>query len=239
MNIYDKLLELTDTDTVQLASEFRNSIGKELILGQTRFMCRYGTLSDGHEKLTESQRYYQSIKEMHSLASNMRVMRAQSMINQAKIIRAEEKLKKAKEDKNRADEFEAMGELAIAQESLLNNLTTVEDQTRMLDEYNKIRLELKPMVEAKYPEGIEQAEKDNWMAVLKHRINQRHAGLQQHLTHVPMDAQTKAEFGLEYNAPDLWSWLEVSDPQKMFSIAMEKRAKVARLVKEEMKKIEN
>ena len=42
MNIYDKLLELTDSDTIQLAGEFRNSIGKELVLGQTRFMCRYG-----------------------------------------------------------------------------------------------------------------------------------------------------------------------------------------------------
>jgi len=236
MNIYDKLLELTDSETIQLASEFRNSIGKELVLGQTRFMCRYGTLSDGHEKITDSQRYYQSIKEMHSLASNMRNMRAQAMINQAKIIRAQKKLDQATDLE---DKLEAQGELAIAQENLFSNLVTVEDQTRMLDEYNKIRLELKPIVEAQYPEGIEQAEKDNWEAVLKHRINMKRTGRNEFLTHVPMDKETKAKMALEHNMPELWSWMDVSDQEKMMELAMDKAKQVARLVPTEVKKVEN
>lgn len=221
MNIYDKLLELTDSDTIQLAVEFRNSIGKELVLGQTRFMCRYGSLSAGHEKLTDSQRYYQAIKEMHTLASNMRNMRAQAMINQAKIIRAQKKLDKAVELE---DKLEAQGELSIAQESLFSNLCTVEDQTRMLDEYNKIRLELKPIVEAQYPEGIEQAEKDNWEAVMRHRIIQRKAGFPERLTHVPMDKDSAFKIGLESNSLDLLSWMMVSD-QKKASELSEKHVK--------------
>lgn len=236
MNIYDKLLELTDSDTIQLAVDFRKSIGKELVLGQTRFMCRYGTLSAGHEKLTQSQQYWQSIKEMHTLASNMRMMRAQAMINQAKIIRAQRKLDAATDQ---ADKLEAEGELALAQENLFGNLTTVEDQTRMLDEYNKIRLELKPIVEAQYPEGIEQAERDNWEAVIKHRINQRRAGFPERLTHVPMDKETAARIGLDTNSPDLYSWMDVSEPKKMMEIAMEKATKKVSLVTEGMKKIEN
>ena len=216
MNIYDKLLELTASDTIQLAGEFRNSIGKELVLGQTRYMCRNGTLSAGHEIVSDSATYYQAIKEMHTLASNMRNMRAQAKINQAKIIRAQKKLDAAVELE---DKLEAEGELAMAQEALFGNLSTCEDQTRMLDEYNKIRLELKPIIDAKYPEGIEQAEKDRWTAVLKHRIIQRQAGLQQHLTHVPMDKETAARIGYETGNVDLISWLQVSDPKKAIEVA--------------------
>ncbi len=227
MNIYDKLLELTDSDTIQLAGEFRNSIGKELVLGQTDFMCRYGTLSAGHEKLTDSQRYYQAIKEMHTLASNMRNMRAQAMINQAKINSISSKIKIAKILKFFG--FGSMflrlhGELAIAQENLFSNLVTVEDQTRMLNSYNNVRLELKESVEAQYPLGIEQAERDNWEAVMRHRIIQRKAGFPERLTHVPMDKESAFKIGLETSSLDMMSWMMVSD-QKKASELSEKHVK--------------
>lgn len=223
MNIYDKLLELTDSDTIQLAGEFRNSIGKELVLGQTDFMCRNGTLSAGHEKLTDSQRYYQAIKEMHTLAGNMRMMRAQAMINQAKIIRAQRKLEASTDQ---ADQLEAQGELAIAQESLFANLVTVEDQTRMLNSYNNVRLELKESVEAKYPLGIEQAERDNWEAVIRHRIIQRHAGFPERLTHVPMDKETATKIGLETGMLDMTAWMNVTDQNKMAELSHDHVAKL-------------
>lgn len=199
MDIYNKLLELTSEDTVELGASFKDLLHKKLVLGQTRYVCRYGTLSDGHEKITDAQRYFQAIKEMYCLASNIRAQKANAMIAQADILDAQEALSKAT---NEAEKLRATGKLMQHQERLLNSLVTVEDQLRMLDEFNKIRQELEPAVEAKYPLGIEQAEEDNWRAVFEYRMIKSQSTGGERTDNIPLPPESKAELGARYNRFD-------------------------------------
>src|SRR5882672_8198100 len=92
MDPYSKILELSSDSKIELAQSFKDKLHTHLVLGQTRHVCRYGTLSDGHEKITPSQRYYQSIKEMYYLSSNMRNQKAMAMVAQADLMDAEAEL---------------------------------------------------------------------------------------------------------------------------------------------------
>lgn len=213
-DIYSKLLELTSDNTVQLASSFKELLGKELVLGQTRHMCRYGTLSDGHEKITEAQRYYQALREMHNLAANMRSVRAQAMVAQADVLEWEQKLKDAY---TAPDKLRFEGKLLLAKEQLLFLLTTVEDQTRMLDEYNKVRLELGPAVRAKYPEGIEQAEADNWKAVFEYRALKGDG----HVQNIPLSPMDKAKLGVQYGNAEAMIPLVMTNRDKLPAITQD------------------
>ena len=72
----------------------------------------------------------------------------------------------------------------------------------MFDEYNKIRLELKDKVEAQYPLGIEQAEKDSWNAVYEYRMIKGQQGIFQQTDNIPMPPENKAELGIKYKRFD-------------------------------------
>ena len=206
MNNYEKLLQITDNDTIHLADSFKELLHKKLCLGMTRYVCRNGTLSDGHEKITPAQRYFQSIKEMHGLASNIRLMKIQAMEYQADLLDAEVAWAEAK---SKSEELRAQSKLLMAQEKILGALITVEDQMRQLDEFNKVRQELEEFVESKYPDGIEQSEEDNWTAVAEYRSLLRQLGNPQNMTHVPLSQKKKAEVGLANNAIDLAAWMLV------------------------------
>ena len=41
--LYDEILKLADDNTVQLALSFKEGLNKDLSLGMTRYVCRYGT----------------------------------------------------------------------------------------------------------------------------------------------------------------------------------------------------
>lgn len=212
MKEYDKLMSLLEDDKVGLASSFKELINKELCLGQTRYLCRNGTLSDGHEKITDSQRYYQAIKEMYYLGSNIRSQKALAMMAQADVLDAQDDLQAASK---KSEKLRAEGKLMQAHERLIGCLVTVEDQMRMLDEYNKIRQELGPQVKAQYPEGIEQAELDNWTAVAEYRAMKRSVGFAEPMTNLPLPKEEKVRIGIALNQPDMLAWDEASKSKRL------------------------
>lgn len=210
---YDKLLEITKDDKIELASSFKNLLHTHLVIGQTRHTCRYGTLSDGHEKILPSQRYYQAIKEMWSLHGNISLCKVAAKASQADYLEAKYKLEHSLHD---WEKLRYESQMEQAQIQILNALTTVEDQMRMLDEYNKVRLELMPEVEAKYPLGIEQAEPDNWKAVAEYRmIKEKVSGMtRERLDNIPMHPLVKAKLGAHYERLDAVAPLMVAEPER-------------------------
>lgn len=220
MKEYEKLLKLTEDSTVELATSFKDLLHKKLALGQTRYVCRYGTLSDGHEKITDAQRYFQAIKEMYYLGNNIRSMKAQAMLAHADLMDAQKKLKWAW---TRAAKLRAEANIIQAQDRMVSALVTVEDQMRMLDEYNQIRQELEPIVEHQYPEGIEQAEPDNWKAVARYRLMKNSRG--ERLDNIPLPPEEKARIGIENGRFDAAAPLRVVNPERAEKIFVEVQEK--------------
>lgn len=188
---YEKILEIADSGNVELALSFKEEINKKLALGMTRYVCRYGTLSDGHEKLTEAQKYFQAIKEMWSLGTSMSFQKVSAMKAQADLLDAEESLEKAEK---KSDKLRAEAKILEAKNALTISLVNIQDLERQLDEFNKVRLELAPIVEAMYPEGIEQAEEDSWKAVFEYRAMKGDGTVQ----NIPLEPHTKAKLGVKY-----------------------------------------
>lgn len=201
MTEFTKILKLANDEKVELAESFKETLGKELVLGMTRYVCRYGTLSDGHEKITDAQRYYQAIKEMWSIQEGVNMAKANAMFAEADLRDAQVELKKAKK---KSDKLRAEAKILISQQRLLSLLVSVEDSVRQLDEFNKVRLELMPIVRAQYPKGIEQAEPDNWKAVAEYRmLKQQVPGVApERLDNIPMPPEEKSKLGLAYHRMD-------------------------------------
>lgn len=198
---YEKLLELTECDEPKLTAEFRALLHKELALGMTRFVCRHGTLSEGFDKVTPSQKYYQAVKEAYGRSNELRRIRANAKKAQADLIDAQEELNFADTE---AKQLRAEAAVELAQLSLFELLVTAEDTARQLDEFNKIRLELQDQVRAQYPEGIEQAEPDNWKVVAELRsLKAQSLGTREDLTVIPLPSAEKAKFGLQIGHPEM------------------------------------
>ena len=210
----DKIKKVAESENVKIGINFKELINKELMLGQSRYVCRYGTLSDGHDKITDSQRYYQAIKEMYTIANEMNMNLARAMDAQADWLEAIE-VKKCTE----SEKLRIKARVLRAETQLENIYITLQDQHRMLDEYNKVRLELKDKVQLQYPQGIEQAEADNWQAVGQYWTFKKQVGANANpLTHLPLDAETKARMGAENNTPELMAWFLVQNKEKIQKI---------------------
>jgi hypothetical protein len=195
--------KIATSEIVKVGIGFKELINKELILGQSRYVCRYGTLSDGHDKITEAQRYYQAIREMFVISNEMNMNLARAMDAQAELIEAGDLIESPK----KADAWRAKAKKLRAETQLEGIYLTLQDQARMLDEYNKVRLELQVQVRKEFPEGIEQAEPANWQAVGEYWAFKKQAGALGHpLTHLPMPADKKAILGLTNRAPELAGW---------------------------------
>lgn len=196
---FDKILEFSDNELVSLAKDFKNEIGKNLALGMTAYQCKYGTLAEGHEKLTDAQRYFQSIKEMWYVGNNISDQKAIAMEAQADLIEAEEALAHAE---SKAQELRAESKILRAKTRLTQCLVQIEDSMRCLKAFDEVRRELKPVVEQKYPLGIEQAEEDNWTAVAKYRAFKRAIGYNENLTHIPLTPKKKEEISEQFQIHD-------------------------------------
>lgn len=210
---YERVLALVDSEQVGLATSFKSLMHKELCLGQTRYVCRYGTLSDGHERITDAQRYYGAIKEMYSLSGNIRLCKASAMLAQADLLDAKEEEANAVKE---SDRLRALGKALQAQEKLLTALVTVEDQLRQLDEYDQVRKELMPTVTTQYPNGIEQAEPDNWRAVYEYRmLKEQTPGIARERTdNIPLNPVDKAMLGYKHGRLDSVAPLAIGDTKK-------------------------
>lgn len=211
---FQKAISITNDKKVKLAQEFKDVLNKELALGMTRFVCRNGTLSDGHEKITAAQRYYQSIKEMYTRGVEMVNLECLAMEYQADVLDAEKALGLAQEE---SAKLRAEAKLKRSKNQLINTLVNIEDTYRQLDEFDKVRLELKDEVTSKYPEGIEQAELDNWHAVAEYRASMKHFGQNVSLNHIPLPIEDKAKFGFFNGIPEMMSWLVVNDKEKILN----------------------
>jgi hypothetical protein len=223
MSDFTKLLQIADSETIRESSELpKVQLHKWLVLGQTEYVCRFGTLSDGHEKITDSQRYGQAIKEMYYLALNIKGQKAVAKRAQAKLIRAEAKLANALSE---ADRLDAEADKEEAESQLASALVTVEDQMRMVKTYEQVRRELGPIVEAQYPEGIEQAELDNWTAVYKYRMEaEKTPGMARQLTfNIPLPPEEKAKLGIQYGRMDSVAPLLISDEKRAISLIEHKK----------------
>jgi len=216
MNDYEKLVKLTEDSRVGLGERLKELLHTHLVLGQTRYVCRYGTLSDGHEKITEAQRYYQAIKELYTISCNIKSQRVLSMEAQADLMDAEERLQSAKKP---SEKLRAEAAVMQANNRLMGALINVEDQMRMVDEYTKVITELAPIVEAKYPTGIEQAEEDNWKAVAEYRARRQAMGHNDNIHFVPLSPQAKAEVGLDYGRPELQLWTAIKDKEQVLKLS--------------------
>lgn len=201
INEYDKIVSLTESDHVKLGDSFR--VHPWLQLGMSRYVCRNGTLSEGHEKLTDAQIYAQAIREMYNLASNIKMQKAQAMEAQADLMDAEEGLEKAEKP---SEKLRAEARLIQTRQRMINSLVNIEDQMRMLDEFNNVRQELEPIVTSKY-KSIEDAEPDNWAAVLKYRVDKNRMNDKSFVCHVPLPMEEKAKLALKYDAPEAAVWL--------------------------------
>lgn len=215
--------KLANDTRVQESVEFSKSLHKTLVLGQTRHVCRWGTLSDGHEKITDAQRFYQAVRELYYLAMNIQDTQAQALILEADLIDAELALDAVTRDGgNYSALMRTRGKALQTRTALTRARVTCEDQMRMLDEYYKVYSELKPVVEAQYPEGIEQAEPDNWKAVARYRAAiENSTGQNQVLKHIPLSPTMKAEMGVELDRPELVAWLGVLKKDELARLAGE------------------
>lgn len=217
MNL-EKIKQIAQSDTVKTGINFRELINKELMLGQSKYVCRYGTLSDGHDKITDAQRYYQAIKEMYGIANEMNLALARAMEVQADLIDAEADVSSDYSKSSSSHDLRVKAKILKAQTSLENLYITLQDQSRMLDEYNKVRLELQDKVRTQYPQGIEQAEPDNWKAVGEYWAFKKQVGANSNpLTHLPLDPKTKAQLGVDTNMPELVAWYLAQNRQEIAS----------------------
>lgn len=210
MNDLEKLSILIGDEKVQEGLDLpKIYLHKWLTLGQTKYVCEYGTLSDGHEKITAAQRYAQAIKEQYYLCQNISGQKALALEAQADILDSEATLDTAKTPQ---DTLRAQAKKLNAQARLSSALVTVEDQMRMLEVYVRIRNELGPIVEAQYPEGIEQAEEDNWIAVAEYRhAKDKTPGLAREImSNLPLPPKLKAALGVVMGRPDMAAPLMVT-----------------------------
>jgi hypothetical protein len=238
MNYLDKLTEIASDSRIELAQSFKELIHKKLVLGQSRYLCRFGTLSDGHEKITPAQRYFQAIKEMWYIGNNIRTNEANALNFQADLTEAEQSLENATTD---VQKLRARAKKIHAETSLISALVQIEDQVRMLDEYNKIRLELEPEVDAKYPGGIEQSERDSWLAVAEYRrmVEETPGMARQLMSNVPLDPVVKANLGISWGRQDMIAPMVVAEQKQIEEIADGDVTKYVIYKTKELKQLEN
>lgn len=208
METFDKILALTKDEKVELGSSFKELMHKELCLGMTRYVCRYGTLGDGHEILTDAQKYYQANKELWVRSCAMKELEAKAMEAQADLIDSDIEIQSSN---NRTSELRAQAKKIRAENSLVSALVQAEDTLRQMDEFNRVRLELQEKVRAQYPEGIEQAEPDHWRAVARYRFLK---GNQEQMSNIPMPVEEKAKLGVSYKRQDMFAPLIIEDERK-------------------------
>lgn len=193
--------------SLEIAKGFKEKIGKDFVLGQTRYMCRWGTLSDGHGHLGIF-RYPQALKEAYSIAQGIISNKAEMMKAEADLLDAESAKRKAW---TKSSKLRAEANLMMAKNRIVSLKVTLGEQATMLDEYLSVAAELKPEWESRFPGGIEQAEAEHWETYGKYLLEKRKHGYAQDVTHLPLDPIAKAKLGLKYSAPELKLFLKHED----------------------------
>lgn len=229
---FSQVLSLSKDENVKIGQEFKNLLHKNFVLGQTDYVCLNGTLSDGHEKITKSQRYYQAHKEWYLLSNNVGMLLAQAMESKADLLDAKDALKNAK---TAAQKLRCKSKKMIAEMKIESARITISDQIRMIRSYRKFIEEVGPEVEAKYPCGIEQAESDNWRAVAKYRAVKKGFGFNEPMNNLPLPMDEKAKFALENGIPEMAAWF-LSENQEGLT---EYKGNIEHFLQDKLKGIDN
>lgn len=222
MNYLEKIIELTDDERVTLGQSMKDLLNKELCLGMTRYVCRYGTLSDGFEKFTPAQRYYQAIREMYYKSNSIKAGKVRAMLAQADFMDAQDNLEYVLEhDKSSAsNKLRAEAKLMECTNNLGEILVQIQDDIRQLDEFTSVYKELQDEVRSKYPNGVEQAEPDNWRAVAEYRyLKSKTNDLgKADMAAVPLPMEEKAALGVRYQRADMMAPMIINDEHRMMQI---------------------
>jgi hypothetical protein len=119
-------------------------------------------------------------------------------------------LEKESENNTASQSLRAKAAIIKSEARLKSLLISIEDQIRQLKAFDRVRAKLEPLVRSKYS-NIEEAERDNWEAVLKYRMARNNMGHKDFINHVPFPKEAKAEIGIKYGCPDALLWLAVTD----------------------------
>lgn len=212
MSDYDRILELANDNTLKLSSEIKELLGTELYLGMSNYVCKNGTLSEGFEKITDAQRYYQAVKECYTYGDSISETKATAMKAQANV--QFYTLMNKLFGWLPIVKLYTMSNLMTSTQRLKSLLVTIEDQLRIFKAFNEVREELLPSVRAKY-KTLEEAEPDNWEAVLKYRIVRQKLGKQEFINHVPIEMNKKAELGIKYGCTEALLWLSIDKEEEI------------------------
>lgn len=207
MSELQKTKELLSDHKIDESLNLRDLLNKEFCLGMTRYVCRFGTLGEGHEQVTDAQRYYQSIKEVYTRAVTLVQMRASLLDLEAELLEVEEMPEGKKSQVLRKEAARMRAELKLKTTKI-----EIEDTFRQLDEFDKVRRELAPKVKQKYPHGIEQAEADNWKAIARLR---QLKDPKSNLSNIPLSDQDRWDLADEIGRMDLKAIKLVREPESM------------------------
>ncbi len=212
MSDYETLLKLVNDERIDAGLSLNKDLGKKFCLGMTRYMWRYGCIGDGHERITDAQRYFSANREFYGLVQNLEENRFAAMTAKADLLEAEEAMLTAVTE---IEKLRASAKVGRAKASVRRALDNSQDLIRGVDEMSKIIAELEPTVMAQYPEGIEQAEEDNWIAVAQYRLlkEQVQGMARQPLDSIPLRPEVKAQIGLASNRMDAIAPLQIANLQ--------------------------
>ncbi len=199
MDLFKNILSLSNDENVQKGLSFKDTIGKKFQLGMSNYVIRNGCLGEGFEKLTPAQKYFQAHKESYMISTNIKMQMANAMMAKADLMDAEFEFKQA----DPSLKLRAEAKIIIADSKLETAEITIKDQLRMLGEFNRMIQELEPVVEAQYPEGIEQAEPDSWNEIAKYRAFRHINGMREVFNNLPIPIEQKAKLGLELQIPEM------------------------------------
>lgn len=195
MKHFHDIMEITKSGVPELSDEFKKLINKELALGMTDFVCEHGTLSEGFDKITDSQKYYQAVKESYVRKCELVRIKCSAKKAYADFLDATEKLKTAKND---AEALRFQAELELAELGVFELNVQAADTERQLKAFERIKAKLGPDVKATYPDGIESAELDNWRVVAEFKaLKQSSTGKLEDLTVIPLPLDEKAKLGMQ------------------------------------------
>lgn len=224
MSDFDKILEIADDKTVQLTDEIKQLLGTELQFGMSNYVCKNGTLSEGFDKITPAQRYYQAVKECYTYSNAIQDLKAQALMEHGgyKIYTFLRKY------------FSWLpivgwwikGKAMYAERKISSILMELEDKKRIIGAFNEERLKLMPEVRSRY-KCIEESEPDNWRAVLKYKMARQAIGKNEFINHVPMPSNEKAKLGIQYGSAEATLWFQVEKENELKGLTQDDLLKLA------------
>jgi len=193
--------KLTDSSLVKESFGFQDH--PWLQTNHSDHMVEHGILSEGHDHVTAAQRYKQCYRELYSRANSAINQEVQKLRAKADLLKAEHELENAKEP---WDEINAEADILDAKHKLATTEFSIKEKEREMRKFNEIRLQLKPEMDRRYPKGVEQAERDIWLANVHLKLKRNP---KERIENTPLSPEDKAMIGMEYHREDTMAALIV------------------------------